>query len=105
MGRSRSYECASLKPQLLQVETIPTNHLGFYKGFRRLSKRGQIVFIEEDRVEAVVNECIQAIAKKILKRRHRVQPYTGQLAAQVVNHLIRPWSYRSLLIDWKSEVK
>ena len=87
------------------METKPTNHLGFYKGFRRLSKRGQIVFIEEDRVEAIVNECIQAIAKKILKRRHRVRPYTGQLAAQVVNHLIKPWSYRSLLIDWKSEVK
>jgi hypothetical protein len=79
-----------------------------------LSKRGQIVFIEEDRVEAIVNECIQVIAKNILKRRNRVQQagtahtacvYTGQLAAQVVNHLIRPWSYRSLLIDWKSEVK
>jgi hypothetical protein len=42
-----------------------------------LSKRGQIVFIEEDRVEAIVNECIQAIAKNILKRRYRVQQYTG----------------------------
>ena len=78
---------------------------GVLQGFRRLSKRGQIVFVEEDRVEAIVNECIQAIAKKILKWRNRVQHYTGQLAAQVVNHLIRPWSYRSLLIDWKSEVK
>jgi hypothetical protein len=78
---------------------------GVLQRVSKVEQKGQIVFIEEDRVEAIVNECIQSIAKNILKRRNRVHTYTGQLATQVVNHLIRPWSYRSLLIDWKSEVK
>ena len=82
-GRSKSCECVGSKqgtcrtyraPQLLplSVGTLKTKYRGFYKGFRRLSKRAEIFFFKEDRVQTIVDERIQAIAKKILKRRYTV---------------------------------
>ena len=113
-GRSKSCECLSSKSQLLplSVGTLKTKYRGFYKGFRRLSKRAEIFFFKEEhgtcgtyrsRVQTIVDERIQAIAKKILKKRYTVHQYTGQLAVLVVNQLIRLWTYFSLLLNWKAD--